>query len=381
MPNSLEPQTRTTSWLYLGFLVTGVATTLLSCLLPTLSARWHVKDATAGILFAAQFSGSALGALLVTKRIFASLIRGYLLLIASALTIAFSAHLPQPLFFLCFGLGLGLTMTSTSMWIGLHYAGSSGKALSLLNAFWSIGASLSPAIVTFWTHRWSPTLLFLVLALSTTIVLVFVTQIGRTGSVSDVVDVHGRGSCEDWQLLVVFSALGFFYVGVEASIGGWLMTYVHRLPVATAFWAPFATSVFWISLLCGRMIAPAVLTRITEARLLDFGLVMAWISTVAMLLSRSPLAITLIVTSAGLVLGPIFPLCLAKALTTVKDPARAKWVFAVSGLGAAVFPWITGLVSSREGSLRVGLLVPVLALTTMILLNRLERERSPILSE
>jgi len=45
------------------------------------------------------------------------------------------------------------------------------------------------------------------------------------------------------------------------------------------------------------------------------------------------------------------------------------WPFAVSGMGAALFPWITGLVSARFHSLRYGLMVPCITGVAMAVLN------------
>jgi len=70
--------------MYVGFVLTGMGTVLLGCILPTLIARWHLDDGRAGSLFAVQFAGSALGAGLVTDHYFNSIVRGYGLLTASA---------------------------------------------------------------------------------------------------------------------------------------------------------------------------------------------------------------------------------------------------------------------------------------------------------
>jgi fucose permease len=260
---------------------------------------WHMNDERAGILFAAQFSGSALGALLVGTNFFGSVVRGYLLLIASAISLAFFPHFSQVLRFLVFGLGLGLTMTATSMLIGTIYAGRRGRALSFLNGFWTIGAALCPEIASLWVRRWPPTYLFLALAVSMSIVFVVVTHPAAafTGPVAMVEKAHTE--YKDWHLIFVFAALGALYVGVETSISGWLMTYVHRLPLVSRLWAPVATSFFWIALLCGRMIAPAVLLRVSEARLLKTSLAIALMSTILLLLSHSPRTITLTVAAAG----------------------------------------------------------------------------------
>jgi fucose permease len=263
-------------------------------------------------------------------------------------------------------------MTATSMLIGTMYAGRRGRALSFLNGFWTIGAALCPEFASLWVRRWPPTYLFLVLAVSMSIIFVIVAHPSTAfaGPVATVGEVQTE--YKDWRLIVVFAALGALYVGVETSISGWLMTYVHRLPFVNGLWPPIATSFFWIALLCGRMIAPAVLLKVSEAQLLNSSLALALMSTILLLLSHSPIPITFAVAVAGLALGPIFPLCLAKALASLDDSPKTKWVFSISGMGGAILPWITGTLSAHEGSLRAGLLVPVFALGTMMMLNRIE---------
>jgi FHS family glucose/mannose:H+ symporter-like MFS transporter len=359
-------------WLHLGFALTGIGTTLLGCVLPTLSAMWHMNDSRAGVLFAAQFSGSALGALLVGSDFFSSVVRGYILLIASALSIAFFAEFLQVLRFFSFGLGLGLTMTATSMLIGTMYISRRGAALSVLNVYWAIGAALCPAIASLWVRQWAPTYLFLTLAAVLAGILAIILQYRPLlptagGAASDIENGHRH-----LQLLFIFAALASLYVGVEVSISGWMMTYIHRLPITSKPWAPIATSTFWIALLCGRILAPAVLSRVSEEWLLNSSILIGLVSTVLLLFSHSPMEIVLSAASVGLMLGPIFPLCIAKALVFMNDSPKAKWIFSFSGMGGAVLPWMTGKLSAHSGSLRVGLMVPVLALGAMIIFNQLE---------
>ncbi len=355
-------------WLYAGFVLTGIGTTLLGCTLPSLTAGWHLNDNRAGILFAAQFSGSALGALLLGSNFLASLIRGYCLLVVSAISIVLIPDAMRVLCFFFLGLALGLSMTATSMLIGSAYSDRRGRALSWLNGFWTIGAALSPQIAFAWTLRWAPPYVFAALGIAVGIVCAAVLTVADSASQARPREESNPTLHHVLPIILMFSALGCLYVGVEASIGGWLMSYVHRLPAAGQGWSPVATSAFWVALLCGRMLAPAVLLRTSEVRLLSATTALAFVSSVLMLISRGPLAITIAAAGAGLMLGPIYPLCLAKTMESLRDSPQSKWVFALSGLGGAVFPWITGAVSAHTASLRQGLLVPTFALTGMILL-------------
>ncbi len=367
-------------WLRLGFALTGVGTTLLGCVLPILSTSWHLNDSRSGLLFAAQFSGSALGALLVGSDFFASALRGYILLIASAVSIAFFAEFLLVLRFFSFGLGLGLTMTATSMLIGTTYLNKRGSALSLLNAYWAVGAALCPAITSLWIRRWPPTYLFLSVGVVLAMILTVIAQY-RSVFLSAFNAPVGMETMERrLPYLMIFAVLASLYVGVEVSIGGWMMTFVHRMPITSKSWAPpIATSFFWIALLSGRMLAPAVLRRLSEAQLLNLCIAIGFASAVVLLLSHSPAAILFSAAAVGLTLGPIFPLCIAKALAFMHDSPKIKWIFSFSGSGGAVLPWMTGKLSAHTGSLRVGLMVPVFALAAMIILNQLEPKSYPAL--
>ena len=366
---------RPVAWLHIGFALTGVGTTLFGCILPGLSLVWHLDDRRSGVLFAAQFTGSALGALLVRSDFFRSLLRGYFLLIISAIAVAFSNSFARVFLFFALGLGLGLTMTATSMLIGRTASTNRGAALSVLNVFWGLGAAASPLMASLWMGRWSPPYLFLLLAAVLTITLLVLVQ-NRAAVVGGANAAAPQSSSHvELKLVSIFAIVAFLYVGTEVSVSGWMMTYVHRLPISGKAWAAVATSCFWTALLCGRSLVPVVVRSFSEAQLLTSSLMTAFVSIVLLLLSHTRLAVVLSATTAGLMLAPIFPLCLSKVLTLMHDSPESKWIFFVSGLGGAVLPWLTGELSAHTGSLRSGLLVAVFALGTMIVLDRLASNR------
>jgi MFS transporter, FHS family, glucose/mannose:H+ symporter len=361
---------RNTAALFFGFVLTGTGTALLGCLLPALSELWHLPDDRAGALFAAQFLGASLGALLVGKDVRRSLYHGYLLLFASAVALAYLASVPLILRFLCFGLGLGLTMTATSLLIGSVYREKRGQALSVLNAFWTAGAALGPVLASLWEHKWPPTSLFLLVGALTLCPLFLLGSARESHLEGTPGEEPLRTNAVTW--IVLFATLGFFYVGVEASVGSWLMTYVHRLPEVNLAWAPIVTSCFWIAILIGRLLAPIALTHASERTVLSAGIFVALLSTISLVANQSPLLIACSTVVAGIALGPIYPLCLSQAMRALSDSQRTKWVFAFPGFGATLFPYLTGFVSTNKGSLRTGLLVPVIALVAMVGLDRLQ---------
>ena len=352
-------------WLHIAFAATGFGTTLLGSLLPALHSAWNLTDAQGGFLFACQFTGAAFGAVMVREDLFRSIQQGYLVMVASAVLLGTLHGYAAALVFFFFGLGMGWAMTAINM-VGGTVFERPGAALSLLNASWIVGALLSPGVATGWIRYARPTQIYFVVA----VVFATIALILRHYRVNLLGNCIRRlrvsGGTTPWLLIAGFSLLAFLYVGVEVSVSGWMMTFVHRLHIGGGMWAPLITSSFWLALLCGRLLAPAVLLHVSESRLLLATMIVACCGVLSILLNHSPVAILLSAVAAGLALAPIFPLCASRVLALTHEAPQTKWLFAVAGMGGSVLPWLTGRLSTRTGSLRDGLLVSVVALGIMI---------------
>jgi fucose permease len=57
----------------------------------------------------------------------------------------------------------------------------------------------------------------------------------------------------------------------------------------------------------------------------------------------------------------------------------AGFILAVSGLGAALFPWLMGVLSTLTGSLRIAMVVPW-TLAVMLLILSLSSAQAPVFS-
>src|SRR5260370_16984679 len=137
--------------------------------------------------------------------------------------------------------------------------------------------------------------------------------------------VQSASGHREVELGSIFAVIAFLYVGTEVSVSGWMMTYVGRLTNSSKAWAPIAASCFWVALLCGRMLVPAIVRWLTEAQLLTSSLTIAFIGILLLLFSRAPLAIVFSAILAGFMLAPIFPLCLANVfpLPLVSPPSNS----------------------------------------------------------
>ena len=125
--------------LYAGFVVAGVATTVIGPLLPVLIARWTLNDQRAGLFFTAQFCGSMAGVASLTwmlKRGYRStFVCGFLLIACGVAGLSLSQYIFALASAAVFGFGLGQSLSATNLWVA-EVARDRVAALSILNFMW-----------------------------------------------------------------------------------------------------------------------------------------------------------------------------------------------------------------------------------------------------
>ncbi len=148
-------------------------------------------------------------------------------------------------------------------------------------------------------------------------------------------------------------------------MGAWLATYAHRLQGGLA--TPVeATTLFWLGLLASRALcSTGCVGRWSERQLLlGFIAVAAAGCGVLVAFQRGEL-VWIAALLIGFGVGPVYPMLLAAVLPRV----RGNLILVIAGVGASVFPWLTGALSGHFGSLRVGLAAPVAAGVALLLMG------------
>jgi fucose permease len=172
----------------------------------------------------------------------------------------------------------------------------------------------------------------------------------------------------------MFGLLFFLYVGTENSISGWVATYARRIQASqNDLWA-LMPSFFWAGLLFGRLFLPVVLRRVAELKLLRACLILA-VSGCVLLLCAAKLAVVAAACAlSGAGLAGVFPIAMShlSAYCGTENREFAGIVLAIGGLGGGVIPWLVGVVSSSLGSLRAGLLIPLIGAVSMIVISVLQ---------
>ncbi|HEX8812980.1 MAG TPA: MFS transporter [Terracidiphilus sp.] len=350
--------------LHVAFGLTGVLHAIGGALLPALAASFGLSDSRSGALFLCYFLGTPLGAIFCVGRYARLIMIGCCVAAAACCGIAFGGSEILPLLFLVLGVGVGLCMSAVSMYAGRAFVGRTAAPLTLLNFTWSAGALIAPLLAArvLVGHSWRTAyeLLAILAALAAAM-----CWIGLEEPPVEQVVAASVSSKQHWVVIAVFAFLAFLNVGIENTTATWLASYAMRTASTGAARAAASSSLYWCGFLTFRGLWALLLNRMNPTRVL-MGTVMAALLAAGLLVGfagAAPVAMLLL----GAALAPVFPLLLSLffARARVSD---SRWVLAMCGFGGSVLPWLTGYVSSRAGSLRVGLFTVPVALAVMICL-------------
>lgn len=372
-------QTRIIYIAHVGFVLTGVVTVMLGLLLPSLSLKWSLNDAQAGNLFTAQFIGSVLGAS-ASSRLTLRFGKVALLGVGFVLMALGVAGLNLPTWaggvgsILLYGITLGLTIPTINLLVSESFPQRRASALNILNLTWSAGAVATPFVLSPLLRNESPkfSLYGLAFAIALIGLLVFNFRGRLSRETSEQAAHESTHLSRASKILFSLIALLFFiYVGAENAVGGWVASYAFRLDAASSSLWTLTPSVFWGALLLGRALAPTFLKFVTTERLILYGILIANVGVGVLLLTKSLPVLFVAVFLTGFGFAPVFPSLVALLPQCFgKSAARISgYFFAVAPFGGATIPFLTGWMSNRFDSLRVGLTVAALCCVLMFALQ------------
>jgi FHS family glucose/mannose:H+ symporter-like MFS transporter len=386
IPQAADSSRPLTVAAHAAFVPIGIVTVLLGPLLPILSAKWSLNYTQAGSLFTVQFLSSTVGVALsgfcVSRWGFRFAIKVGLLAMAVGV-----AGLPYSSRFLgsacigLYGLGFGIAVPAANLLVAEVHQFHRSAALNLLNFSWSVGAVACPFLVAAAarTHHVAALLaafagfLFLVAvgiaAMPAHIVEPRARSRNGTQGVTSVdsgtsdSDTSWRSSSWRSNSVVLLASLFFLYVGVENSFGGWIASYAKSIGTLSVSLALMSSSFFYSTLMVGRWLASLVLKRVEEVTLARAGLLMACTGMMCLLLSHAALGVLAGASVTGLGLAAVYPITISLLSREFGDASSqmGSIMFTMANLGGAFMPWLVGFFSNRFGSVRAGMVVPLIA--------------------
>jgi len=371
--------------LFAGFVLSGVATTIVGPMLPIFIQRWSLDDGQAGLFSSIQFL-AALGGTIVSSIVASwwgyrpALVVGYALMGGGLAALNSYSHATALTATAAFGLGYGLITPGSNLFVAQLGGAKSASLLNLLNFSWGAGAmACSPLIAVALKRNGLPILLegFAICGGFIVLGLLFVSIDGQKHE-KDQSSANAAIPSIGMHVTIAMAAMFFIYVAMENGIGIWSAEYAKRLAHGITSMTTLAPMFFYAGLTSGRAAAPLVLRLHSERKIVLGALCLAAGATALLIASRSLPIATAAVFLAGLGCASIYPIYIAWLSRWYGPSAKiiGGVLFALASLGGSAGPGLVGAVSQFSGNLRVGLLVPFACAIVMIWLVLLLRRQT-----
>ena len=305
--------------IYVAFISLGLPDSLLGSAWPIIKDELNIPLSYAGIL-TMVISGCTIISSLFTDRLIKKLGTGKVTAISVLLTalglLGFSI---APKFYVLiilavpYGIGAGAVDAALNNYVALHY---SSKHMSWLHAFWGIGVTISPYIMSLCLTNnlgWRSGYLIVGIIQSVFVIFLFSTlSIWKKNDTSSTEDVKTNVLSVPSALKLIGAKevlLSFLlYCAFEGTAGLWATTYlVDQKEVSLELAAEFC-SLFYIGLTTGRILNGFVADKLGDKKMIRIGTIIMLIGTILILLPININIFALIgLVIIGLGCAPIYP--------------------------------------------------------------------------
>ncbi|EJF59568.1 MFS general substrate transporter [Dichomitus squalens] len=342
-------------------------------LLPRIQTVYHVNFAVVSLIFVCNcvgfLSGAAANVWLTDRFGF-----GKVMVLGSlAQVIAYTIEAPAPPFpvfviaYAINGFGLALQDAGANGFVASLKENAATK-MSVLHAVYGVGAFCSPLVATEFAqlHQWSfHFLTSLAVALANTIALIVVfrfkdqdtalAEIGQTVTHQQDAAQENDGDkyrqmfrLKSLHLMAIFILI---YVGVEVTLGGWIVTYVKDLRGGGPS-AGYISSGFFGGLTLGRVGLLWVNQKVGERRAIFLYAIIAIGLELVVWFVPSLIGGAVAVSFVGLLLGPIYPIVMNHAGRVLPPrllTGSIGWIAGFGQTGSAFLPFLTGALAQKAG--------------------------------
>lgn len=366
----------------LSFLVLGLVISTPGVVLPHLEAHYRLDDIHVSLIFLVAPLGYLVGARL-NDPIHRRLGQRGIAVIAPVCQTVFAATAASfhdaerggfPVFLLATvvgNVGSGLLDGSWCAWAGGLGGERTNAVQGLLHGSFSLGAGLGPFLAgtmfsvgeaPWWF--WYYVLLGFVVVQGIVLSLAFRSEDGtryrnglekaafERGMTPGMPPTAEAKSIFKHRVTWICAAFFLTYVGTEAAISGWIVTFMLRARRASEYLASLSSSGFWIGMAAGRFLLGVATDRI-GVRLATAAYLLIAILSQAVLAAVDVAGVSVAaVVAIGFFLGPLFPsgiVLVAGLLPKELHVGGVSFVASVGQLGAALLPFALGSLVQWTG--------------------------------
>ncbi|CRG83442.1 Protein TsgA homolog [Talaromyces islandicus] len=353
---------------FLSFFIVGANDAAYGALIPSLRTYYNLSTSLVSVIFITPFAGYTMATVSVTKIHMTLGQRGIAIIGPLCHLIPFailSAKPPFPVVVCVYGMigmGNGLVDAAWSAWVGDMV--NANAIMGCLHACYGAGGTASPTIATsmigaglgWWSFYY---------LMAGACVLELVTSVTgfwcedgetfrRNNARTEPDQGGGSRTTEAMKNRIVWTLalLLFTYMGVEVAIGGWLVEFMRQERHGANLESGLVSTGFWLGITVGRLVLGFVNDRLGERVALMFYLGLAIVFELLFWLISQFVVSAVMVAFLGFFIGPLFPVAMvvaAKLLPKHLHTAGIGFASALGGGGAAVLPFIAGLIAQAKG--------------------------------
>jgi FHS family glucose/mannose:H+ symporter-like MFS transporter len=363
-----------------AFFVSGLLLSFLGAILPAWGYHLRPHFVTVGNYFLAVNAGALIGLrlsrpMLVHRGTGTALVSGCAIAFIALLSLSFTAppvsewwRVPGLI-----GLGIGAGLLNTAIFhaISPAYKLNPAATVNLAGAFLGLGSFIAPLLIagTFNLYPAS-TILFLVALIPGFFAMAFAKMkftdepiAAPDRSFGDVVHEFTLPSA------VLLSLLLFFHFGNEWAIAGWLPLFlIQRLGLSPTT-ALVLLSMYWLSLLFGRIVGQTLLPRFSHWKMLISSSLAALFGCLVLTFTNNLFGATLGTLLVGAGFAPIYPLVVEKIGDRFPHyhPGFFNGIFSIALTGGMLAPATLGYAGEIFG-IRVVMALPAIGTFIVVIL-------------
>ncbi|CAF3437820.1 unnamed protein product [Fusarium graminearum] len=353
-----------------SLLTSGANDAAYGALIPYLEKYYNLSYIVVSLVFLSPFVGYILAAVLnntLHRRIGQRGIGVTCGLCHIAAYIIIALHPPYPVLVLAYslaGFGNGISDAAWNAWVG--NLDKANETLGFLHAFYGIGGVISPLIATNMIAKADlPWYTFYYVMIGLAVIELVTCSWAFWSNGPEVYRQTMDASNEDNQGMkealfklpfarVTWLCAAFLlcYVGVEVSVGGWIVQFMIRVRKAENYPAGMTSMGFWLGLAVGRAILGFVTPRLGVKVAVSLYLPAAMAMQLIFWLVPSFYVSAVTVALQGFFLGPLFPavvVATTKMLPKHLHVSTIGFAAAFGGSGAAVLPFAVGAIAQAKG--------------------------------
>jgi fucose permease len=350
---------------FVNFLIVGTAFGVLGPALTDLREQSGVDIGDIGILFVGMSAGYLVGSF-TGGRLFDRfnghrVLAGSLVLLGIGLAVVPAFAELGALFatFVLIGFGGAICDVGCNTLLMWKLGAGSGRAMNLLHLCFGIGAVIAPLMVHVGLAVATRTA-----ALGCAVLAVWAVRSPAPRRPTQRREEHTDTTVSILLLLFLFC---FLYVGLELGFAGWITTYGEEIGF-TELAATWLTTVFWLGLTLGRVLASAIAHRVRPDTILYTACAASVVAAVVMIVGGGNTAAVWTATaSMGLAAAPQFPGMVTLAERRIHMSGSATSLFVGgAGAGGLVFPFVIGRFFGAQGADALPMAALALAVATFV---------------